>query len=135
LVSEIEAFVLSGDRNKDVEALKAFSTRWMNSGRVSPKLYDAFSERYRAALDKHYGQLKLEGDERRRMQFQDRVDEMKSGPDGRFHLEKESRFVKRKIEELEAEMRSMERNMGMFSFKSASGEAMKKDMEKKIEKL
>jgi hypothetical protein len=107
----------------------------MNSGRVSPKLYDAFSERYRAALDKHYGQLKLEGDERRRMQFQDRVDEMKSGPDGRFHLEKESRFVKRKIEELEAEMRSMERNMGMFSFKSASGEAMKKDMEKKIEKL
>ena len=69
------------------------------------------------------------------MQFQDRVDEMKSGPDGRFHLEKESRFVKRKIEELEAEMRSMERNMGMFSFKSASGEAMKKDMEKKIEKL
>jgi hypothetical protein len=32
-------------------------------------------------------------------------------------------------------MRAMERNMGMFNFKSASGEAMKKDMEKKIEKL
>ena len=89
----------------------------------------------RAALDKHYGQLKMEGDERRRMQFQDRVDEMKSGPDGKFAIEKESRFVKRKIEELETEMRGMERNMGMFNFKSASGEAMKKDMEKKIEKL
>ncbi|MBX2973313.1 MAG: DUF349 domain-containing protein [Flavobacteriales bacterium] len=135
LIAEIEAFTPSGDRNKDVETLKGFSARWMNSGRVSPKLYDAFSERYRAALDKHYGQMKMEGEERRRMQFQDRVDEMKSGPDGRFHIEKESRFVKRKIEELEAEMRSMERNMGMFSFKSASGEAMKKDMEKKIEKL
>jgi len=135
LLAEIEAFVPSGERNKDVETLKNFSTRWMNSGRVSPKLYDAFSERYRAALDKHYGQLKMEGDERRRMQFQDRVDEMKSGPDGKFAIEKESRFVKRKIEELEAEMRGMERNMGMFNFKSASGEAMKKDMEKKIEKL
>lgn len=135
LITEIEAFVPSGDRNKDVEALKAFSARWMDSGRVSPKLYDAFSARYRAALDKHYGQLKLEGDERRRMQFQDRMDEMKAGPDGKFMLEKESRFVKRKIEELESEMRSMERNMGMFNFKSASGEAMKKDMEKKIEKL
>lgn len=135
LLTEIEAFVPSGERNKDVEALKAFSARWMNSGRVSPKLYDAFSERYRAALDKHYGQLKMEGDERRRMQFQDRVDEMKSGPDGKFMLEKESRFMKRKIEELEGEMRTMERSMGMFSFKSASGEAMKKDMEKKIEKL
>ena len=135
LLKEIEAFVPSGERNKDVEALKAFSARWMNSGRVSPKLYDAFSERYRTALDKHYGQLKMEGDERRRMQFQDRVDEMKAGPDGKFMLEKESRFVKRKIEELEGEMRTMERSMGMFSFKSASGEAMKKDMEKKIEKL
>lgn len=135
LLAEIEGHVPSGDRNKDVDALKAFSARWMNSGRVSPKLYDAFSERYRAALDKHYGQLKMEGDERRRMQFQDRVDEMRSGPDGRFHIEKESRFVKRKIEELEGEMRTMERSMGMFSFKSASGEAMKKDMEKKIEKL
>lgn len=135
LITEIEAFAHSGDRNKDVDALKAFSMRWMNSGRVSPKLYDAFSERYRAALDKHYGQLKLEGEERRRMQFQDRVEDMKSAPDGKFLIEKESRFVKRKIEELEAEMRAMERNMGMFNFKSASGESMKKDMEKKIEKL
>lgn len=135
LIAEIEAFVHTGDRTKDVDALKAFSMRWMNSGRVSPKLYDAFSERYRAALDKHYGQLKMEGDERRRMQFQDRVDDMKSAPDGKFLIEKESRFVKRKIEELEGEMRAMERNMGMFNFKSASGEAMKKDMEKKVEKL
>jgi hypothetical protein len=135
LLAEIEAFATSGDRNKDVDALKAFSARWMNSGRVSPRLYDAFSDRYRAALDKHYGQLKMEGDERRRMQFQDRVDEMKAGPDGKFAIEKESRFLKRKIEELEGEMRTMERSMGMFNFKSASGEAMKKDMEKKIEKL
>jgi chaperonin cofactor prefoldin len=69
------------------------------------------------------------------MQFQDRMDDLKSAPDGKFHIEKESRFVKRKIEELEGEMRTMERSMGMFNFKSASGEAMKKDMEKKIEKL
>jgi hypothetical protein len=42
--------------------------------------------------------------------------------------------VKRKIEELEMEVKQMERNMGMFSFKSASGEAMRKDMEKKIDR-
>ena len=118
-----------------MEALKAFSARWMASGRVSPKLYDAFSERYRAALDKQYGQLKMEADERQRMRFQSHVDDLKSGPDGKFNLERESRFVKRKIEELENEMRQMERNMGMFNFKSASGEEMKKDMQKKIDKL
>ncbi len=135
LLAEIEGFQLTGERNKDVDALKAFSLRWMNSGRVSPKQYDAFSERYRAALDKHYGQLKMEGEERNRMRFQNHVDELKSGPDGKDRVERESRFVKRKIEELEIEMRQMAGNMGMFNFKSASGAAMKEDMEKKIEKL
>jgi hypothetical protein len=135
LLTEIEGFQLSGDRGKDLDTLKSFSQRWMNSGRVSPKLYDALSERYRLALDKHYGQLKLEGEERRRMQFQDHVDSLKNGPDGKDRIERESRFIKRKIEEIENEMRQMERNMGMFNFKSASGEAMRKDMEKKIEKL
>lgn len=135
LIAEIEAFQLSGDRSKDLESLKAFSLRWMNSGRVSPKQYDAMSERYRAALDKQYGQMKMEGDERARMRFQNHVEDLKSGPDGKFNLERESKFIKRKIEELEGEKRQMEQNMGMFNFKSASGAEMKKDMEKKIEKV
>ncbi|MFT3885563.1 MAG: DUF349 domain-containing protein [Flavobacteriales bacterium] len=134
LLAEIEGFALTGDRNADIETLKGFSQRWLNSGRVSPRQYDALSARYRAALDKQYGQLKLNEEERRRMVFQGRVEDMRSSPDGKFHIEKESRFIKRKIEELENEMRQMERNMGMFNFKSASGEAMKKDMERKIER-
>lgn len=135
LLAEIEGFQLSGERNKDLDKLKEFSTRWMNSGRVSPRMFDSLNERYRTTLDKHYGQLKMEGEERRRMQFQDHVDSLKSAPDGRDRMERESRFVKRKIEELQTEMRNMEQNMGMFNFKSASGEAMRKDMEKKIERL
>jgi hypothetical protein len=135
LLAEIEAYQLTGDRNKDIENLKAFSLRWMNSGRVSPKQYDAFSTRYRAALDLQYGKLKMEGDERRKMQFQNRVEDIKGSGDAKFALEKESRFIKRKIEELEGEMRQIENNMGMFNFKSASGEAMKKEMEGKIAKL
>ena len=135
LLAEIEAYELTGDRHKDIENLKAFSQRWMNSGRVSPKQYDAFSTRYRAALDMQYGKLKMEGDERRRMQFQNRVEDIKSSGDPKFALEKESRFIKRKIEELQSEMRQIENNMGMFNFKSSSGEAMKKDMEGKIAKL
>jgi len=135
MIGEIEGMQLSGDRTKDIEALKAFSLRWMNSGRVPPRLYDGFSARYHTALDKQYGQLKMEGDERRRMQFKDRVDDLKSAPDGKERIEKESRFVKRKMEEIETEKRNMERNLGMFNFKSKSGEAMKLEFEKKIEKL
>ena len=134
LVSELESFQHLPDRGATVDALKAFSQRWMNSGRVSPKHFDSLNTRYRAAMDKQYDLLRLNGEERRRMAFVDRMEDLKAGPDGKFQLEKEGRFIRRKIEEIETEMKQMERNMGMFNFKSASGEAMKKDMEKKIER-
>ena len=135
LQNEIAPFQHSGNRTQDIEALKAFSMRWLNSGRVGPKQFDELNARYRTSLDKHYGQLKLEADERQKMRFQGHVEELKSGPDGKFNLERESRFIKRKIEELEGEMKQKERNMGMFTFKSASGEEMKKEMEKNIDMM
>ncbi len=134
LIAEIEAFVLTGDRNADMDSLKAFSTRWLNGGRVSPKQYDRFSARYRTALDKQYDQLKMNDGERRKMSFQSRVEDLASAPDGKERIEKESRFVKRKIEELETEVRQGEENMGKFSFKSAAGAAMKKEMEKNLDR-
>ncbi len=134
LLSELEHFTHLPDRGATLDTLKAFSTRWMNSGRVSPKMFDAFNARYRAAMDKQYSTLRLNEDERRRMQFQNRVDDLKSAPDGTDRLDKEIRFLKRKIEEIETEGKQMERNMGMFNFKSASGAAMKADMDKKLER-
>ncbi len=134
LLSELENFQHLPDRGATLDTLKAFSARWMNSGRVSPKMFDAMSTRYRNAMDKQYGLLRLNAEEKRRMAFVGRVEELKSSSDPKFQLDKEARFIKRKIEEIEAEMKQMDRNMGMFNFKSASGEAMKKDMEKKIER-
>ncbi len=135
LLTELETFQLSGERSVDLAALKSFSQRWMDSGRVSPKHYEALNERYRAALDAHYGKIKMEGDERRKIQFRDHVETLKSAPDPKERIEKESKFIKRKIEEIEVEKRRMEDSMGMFSFKSANGVAMKKEIEEKIEKL
>jgi len=135
LIAEIEAFQPSGERGKDMDALKAFSERWLNSGRLSPRQYDAIATRYRAALDKQYGQLRVEGEEFRKMRFKEHVNGLRTAPDAGERIEREQRAIKRRIEELETEKRQMEGNMGMFSFKSASGEAMKKDMERKIDRL
>lgn len=133
LIAEIGAFTLTGEREQDIASLKAFSERWLNAGRVPPQRYDELAQRYRAELDKLYGQLKVGEAERRTMQFQDRINGLKAAPDGIQQLDRESRFVKRKIEELENEVRQFENKMGMFNFKSASGEAMKKELEKKMD--
>lgn len=134
LLSEITAFAHTGDRNADVAALKAFSKRWLECGRVSPRQFGELMDKYRALMDSHFEKLKLEDDERRKMQYQGHLDDLKSAPDARDRMDREQRIVKRKIEELELEMRQMEGNMGMFNFKSAAGEAMRKEMEKKVER-
>lgn len=134
LITQIENYALTGDRNADITALKAFSGLWLNGGRISPRDHDRLSKRYRTALDKQYGGLKMNDDERRKMAFNDRMEDLAAAPDGKERMEKEARFVKRKIEELETEARQAEENMGKFSFKSAAGAAMKKEMERGIEK-
>jgi hypothetical protein len=133
LIAEIAGFTLAGERDKDLPALKAFSERWLNAGRVPSQRYDELAKAYRTALDKLYDQLKVGEAERRTMQFQDRINGLKAAPNGIEQLDRESRFVKRKIEELENEVRQFENKMGMFNFKSASGEAMKKELEKKMD--
>ncbi|MCB9170269.1 MAG: DUF349 domain-containing protein [Flavobacteriales bacterium] len=134
LLQEIGSFELSGDRNKDIEALKEFSKRWLESGRVSPRKYEALFERYKDGMDNLYGRLKLEADERRRMQFQGHIEGLKGGPDASSRIERETRIIKRKIQELENELLQFENKMGMFNFKSAAGEAMRKELEKKADR-
>ena len=134
LVLEIEGFALGGDRDTDIAALRSFSQRWLQGGRVPPGQYDALFARYKTGLDKLYGQMKMEVTERKAIQFQDHINGIKAGPDARLQLERESRVVKRKIEELESEIRQFDDRMGMFNFKSASGEKMKKDMERTLER-
>ena len=134
LIAEIEGFTLTGQRQADIDALKAFSQRWMECGRVSPRDYDKLNERYRAALDGKYDQLKLEAEERRQMRFQGHLEELKGAPDGKDRLDREQRIVRRKIQDMEQEMRQMEQNLGMFNFKSASGEQMRRDIEKRMER-
>ena len=135
LIKELENFQLSGDPRADQESLRAFSQRWVGSGRVSPRTYDTLSERYRAAMDKQYGLLRLEGEELVRSRFRDHIEALRSAPDTRERVEREIRAVRHKIADLDNELRQMERNMGMFNFKSATGEAMRKEMEKKMERL
>ena len=68
------------------------------------------------------------------MRFQGHLEELKGAPDGKDRLDREQRIVRRKIQDMEQEMRQMEQNLGMFNFKSASGEQMRRDIEKRMER-
>lgn len=135
LLAEIEAYQHTGNKGQDLEALRHFSQRWMAIGRVHPAQHQLLWDKYKALLDKHYNQLDVAQTERRQMQFKEHVSTMKGSEDGKYELDRESRLLKRKIEEKVAELQQMERNMGMFNFKSAAGEAMRKEMEKNVDRM
>ena len=135
LLAEIEAHVHSGNKEQDLGTLRAFSQRWMAIGRVHPAQHQQLWDKYKVLLDKHYGQLNMDQGERRQMQFKEHLSDLKSSGDGLFELDRESRLLKRKIEERSAELLQMEGSMGMFNFKSAAGEAMRKEMEKNVDRM
>jgi hypothetical protein len=135
LLAEIEAFTHSGNKGNDLETLRGFSQRWMAVGRVHPAQHQLLWDRYKTLLDKHYGQLDVAQTERRQMQFKEHLTSLRGSEDGKYELDRESRLLKRKIEERIAELQQVERNMGMFNFKSAAGEVMRKEMEKNVDRM
>ena len=68
------------------------------------------------------------------MRFQGHLEETEGAPDGRDRLTVSSASCAAKIQDMEQEMRQMEQNLGMFNFKSASGEQMRRDIEKRMER-
>jgi predicted RNase H-like nuclease (RuvC/YqgF family) len=87
-------------------------------------------DRYNAALDKKYGQINAEREEREMSAFRNRVENIKSTDNGDFAVKKEKSFLREKLDKLNAQIKQYENNMGFFTGKGA--EAMRKEIEKKI---
>jgi hypothetical protein len=131
LIAEIEAFELSGDKINDLESLKAFSNRFNEIDHVPFKEKDRVYKAYTAALDKHYQAMKMGKQERDKMEFKSRIENLKSGDNDR-QLDREERFLRDKMGKLNAEVIQLENNLGFFA-SSKGADVLKKEVEKKIQ--
>jgi hypothetical protein len=129
LLTEMEAFALSGNRPEDLRQLKEFSERWHAIGFVPKNNVREMMDRYNKILDTKYGQLNARREEQEMNAFRSRIQHMKadSGDQG---VRKERNFLRDKIERLRGDIRQYENNMGFFTGKGAEG--MRKEIEKKI---
>lgn len=130
LLDEIEATDLTGNKGSDLAWLKTFSERWHAIGYVPKDNIKEIMDRYNAALDKKYGQINAEREEREMSAFRNRVENIKSTGNGDFAVKKEKNFLREKLDKLNAQIKQYENNMGFFTGKGA--EAMRKEIEKKI---
>lgn len=127
LLAEIESFDISGG---SIEDIKEFQRRWSEIGYVPIREKDALQKRYRAAIDKLFATLRGGDRERRAENFRNKISTMK-GNGGKLRSERDRLY--NKVKQLEADIATLENNIGFFS-RSKGAEALIRDVENKIER-
>ncbi len=133
LVEEIKAFKVLADKKANLEALKSFQTRWMETGHVPFREKDKIQAAYREAIDQLINLMDINKQELSATGFQSKVDLIKHAPDAGRRLSKERNFIAGKIRTLQENLIVLENNIGFFS-NSEQSNLLKQGFEKKIEK-
>lgn len=113
--------------------LKQFASDFNAIGKVPLKQKDSIYSAFKTALDKHYAELKLEGEEKNKVMFQAKLDTLAGSPDSTKLFAREKADLRKKIDVLQQDILQLENNLGFFA-KSKGADALKKDVEKKIER-
>lgn len=133
LITKIEAYKASDDKKQVLADLKQFSADFAAIGKVPMKVKDTVYNRYKSTLDKIYEGLKLEGDEKNRIMFQAKMDTLSGSSDSSRMFTNEKASLRKQIETIKGEINQLENNLGFFA-KSKGADALKLDVQKKIDK-
>jgi len=131
LIERIEAHVPGEDKKENLDALRAYQREWSETGMVPIKKKDDLYNRYRKAVDGLFGKMKIGQQERQAMQFREKIEHLKSGPDSDKRLFSEKKHLMNKLSHLQGEVATWENNLGFFA-KSKNAEAIIREFEEKI---
>jgi polyhydroxyalkanoate synthesis regulator phasin len=110
LLEEMEAFDLSGI---SFEAIKEFQRRWSEIGFVPIKQKETIQKQYKEAVDKLFGALRGSERERNMDKFRNHISNLKQSGDKRLRYERERLYGK--VKQLEADIATLENNIGFFA--------------------
>jgi hypothetical protein len=92
---------------------------------------DGIFKRFKGAMDRHYGALKVEGAEKNAIMFKAKIDTIQSSPDAARMFRNMKNDLRKDIEKHQKEITLLGNNLGFFA-NSKGADALKKDVEKKI---
>lgn len=133
IIEKINAYSISSEKKQALNDLKQFASDFNAIGKVPLKQKDSIYSAFKTALDKHYAELKLEGEEKNKVMFQAKLDTLAGSPDSTKLFAREKADLRKKIDVLQQDILQLENNLGFFA-KSKGADALKKDVEKKIER-
>ncbi len=133
LIEKIESFELKEDVDANLKVLKEFQREWANIGFVPIKQKEDFQKRYRAALDKHFENLRMDEYQKRLLKYRSKLEEVKQKPNAEQKLGFEREKFMNKLKQLENDLVLWENNIGFFS-SSKNADPMIKEFREKIER-
>lgn len=131
LIAEINTYKIASDKKQVLADLKVFSDKFNAIGMVPMKSKDSVFKAYKAALDKHYGDLKMEGAEKEAILFEAKIDALKASPTSNRSFSDLKADLRKEIEVHTKEINQLENNLGFFA-NSKGADALKKEVERKV---
>lgn len=115
-----------------IASLRTYHERWREIGHVPMRDKKALDKKLAALMDQKYGKLDIDRDKRRRIQFEEHVENLKEKDHSDRLIRKEEDIVRNKITKLQAEIHQLENNMGFFA-DTKGAEKYKKEIQKQID--
>lgn len=132
LIKKIEEFEHGNDPRAALSKLNEMQKEWNEIGFVPFKKKDEIATRFREAVNQQFDKLRMDDEEKAIFKYRTRLEGLKENPRASRKVRSErDKFVTR-IKQLESDITLWENNIGFFS-KSASAEAMIKDVQDKID--
>ena len=135
MLKQFNEFKLSDDNNKNREQLKAFSTEWNAIGMVPMKDKKRINDAFYSRLDAFYEEMNIDKKEKGIIQFKTKIDRLVASENAFDLLLKESDFLKKLSDEINANIRTYDNNLGFFKTSKGSNSFLKEIIDKiEIEK-
>jgi len=131
LIEEVKAFQLSGNVNDDMQMLKKFSEKWNAVGPVSEKKNYQLNSTYGEIVNKKISDLIANGEQQATLSYEQKIEVLKTAPNGSSLIEKENSFLRKKIEKLQQEVNQYENNLGFFANSKGSNPLIE-EVKKKV---
>ncbi|NDV44456.1 DUF349 domain-containing protein [Flagellimonas sediminis] len=112
-LERLKEFQLSGDKKKDLEAIKAFLAEWKQYGRI-PYNKKHINGKFNKIVDALLKKLGVGRHESELLKYGNKVQELAKTEDN-YAIGNERVFIKRKIDESKSEIRQLENNLQFFS--------------------
>ncbi|MDE5976572.1 MAG: DUF349 domain-containing protein, partial [Muribaculaceae bacterium] len=130
VIAKLKAISEESDRKDVIDTIRQLQAEWQKIGHVPFKQKDVVNGDYRKELDRLFGAFDLRESRQRMRRFEGEVKKMEGDESRR----ERDRLV-RAIESRQAELKTIENNLGFFNFKSSNGNSMLKDFERKMQRI